>query len=536
MLKNNPDIILENRKLLARFLRKVHNTHDSPSLIRLVAGNMNHLVLCGATVNAGREADSRFFNYLSAECSLQGLDTYIIQKKLRPVALALGLSVSSDIQADYYDLLGITPDADTNDIKRAYRKLAYKTHPDTGSKGQDSSQTFIELNAAYQTLVTKDLRHQYDLSRNRLGLWKEQGGLKHRKLSLNPRHLYQFGALLVFFVLTALVSNYIFQKKAIFDEPYYDIQADIVKTKSQNEEAAIENRYVEKAPVESTDDLKGDLPEAPEKKMILTGSMEYKLYQPEPAEKHLASSSDKPVPESPVKSRPEKKKAPIPAVKASSRENDYRPAPVAETKEKIRDTGHKQAKLVPVNEKPFKEKSDEDSHSEDINQAKPLIETAEKDRGTGYDLTNTEQQVKDMDSQSHTSKPLVSAGDSRRKIRLADRLQYFLHDYCRTYEQKRLAEFTGFFTPDAIEMGKPFHKLLSTYRNNFETIDLIKYVIEPKEHSRRLDTGDISMRGNFSLKWCRYGESWQESEGSISMILIENADSFLIKKLNYSFK
>ncbi len=60
--------------------------------------------------------------------------------------------------ADYYQVLGISRNASEQDIKKAYRKLAHKHHPD---KGGDEKK-FKEINEAYQILSNKEKRSQYD--------------------------------------------------------------------------------------------------------------------------------------------------------------------------------------------------------------------------------------------------------------------------------------------------------------------------------------------------------------------------------------
>ncbi len=59
---------------------------------------------------------------------------------------------------DYYQILGISRDASRDEIKKAYRKLAHKYHPD---KGGDEKK-FKEINEAYQTLSDEEKKGQYD--------------------------------------------------------------------------------------------------------------------------------------------------------------------------------------------------------------------------------------------------------------------------------------------------------------------------------------------------------------------------------------
>lgn len=60
---------------------------------------------------------------------------------------------------NYYDILGVTKTATEDDIKKAYRKLAHKYHPD--KSGGDESK-FKEINEAYQILSDRNKRAQYD--------------------------------------------------------------------------------------------------------------------------------------------------------------------------------------------------------------------------------------------------------------------------------------------------------------------------------------------------------------------------------------
>ncbi|MCH8273892.1 MAG: DnaJ domain-containing protein [Armatimonadetes bacterium] len=67
---------------------------------------------------------------------------------------------------DYYRALGVTEDADLATIKRAYRKLARKLHPDVNS-ARDSARRMVELNEAYRTISDTALRAGYDARRRK---------------------------------------------------------------------------------------------------------------------------------------------------------------------------------------------------------------------------------------------------------------------------------------------------------------------------------------------------------------------------------
>src|SRR5258708_39327060 len=62
---------------------------------------------------------------------------------------------------DYYAALGVSRDASADEIKKAYRKLAQKHHPDV-SKEQGAEEKFKEIAEAYQTLKDPEKRAAYD--------------------------------------------------------------------------------------------------------------------------------------------------------------------------------------------------------------------------------------------------------------------------------------------------------------------------------------------------------------------------------------
>ena len=62
---------------------------------------------------------------------------------------------------DYYQILGVTPEAETPDIKMAYRKLARKYHPDLNAEA-DAEANFKEVAEAWEVLKDKDSRAEYD--------------------------------------------------------------------------------------------------------------------------------------------------------------------------------------------------------------------------------------------------------------------------------------------------------------------------------------------------------------------------------------
>lgn len=63
---------------------------------------------------------------------------------------------------DYYEILGVSKDASADDIKKAFRQLAKKYHPDMNKDDPSAAEKFKEVNEAYQVLGDETKRQQYD--------------------------------------------------------------------------------------------------------------------------------------------------------------------------------------------------------------------------------------------------------------------------------------------------------------------------------------------------------------------------------------
>ena len=64
---------------------------------------------------------------------------------------------------DYYEVLGVSKDASDSDLKKAFRSLARKYHPDKNPDDPDCERLFKEVQEAYAVLSNPDQRRQYDM-------------------------------------------------------------------------------------------------------------------------------------------------------------------------------------------------------------------------------------------------------------------------------------------------------------------------------------------------------------------------------------
>ena len=73
---------------------------------------------------------------------------------------------------DYYEVLGVKKDVDDTELKKAYRRLAMKYHPDRNTDDKDNGEQFKEINEAYEVLTDANKRAAYD----RMGHAAFEGG------------------------------------------------------------------------------------------------------------------------------------------------------------------------------------------------------------------------------------------------------------------------------------------------------------------------------------------------------------------------
>ena len=95
------------------------------------------------------------------------------------------MSTKDFLEKDYYKTLGVSKDATPDEIKKSYRKLARKFHPDANTRATaKAEERFKEISEAYDVLSDTTRRKEYDEARSLFGpggagRFRTPGGARH---------------------------------------------------------------------------------------------------------------------------------------------------------------------------------------------------------------------------------------------------------------------------------------------------------------------------------------------------------------------
>ena len=114
-----------------------------------------------------------------------------------------------------------------------------------------------------------------------------------------------------------------------------------------------------------------------------------------------------------------------------------------------------------------------------------------------------------------------------------DKIRDFIRAYRKAYESRDINRFRLFFTEDAIELNRPISAALPVYQKNFEALAALDYDIDLKAWEEDEATGQVTLKGQFDIRYRMSDSAWRSTQGEISMDLVETGGIYRIKRLDY---
>lgn len=474
------------------FCQQVMKARITPDLITLVAGKTAYIKYCREIANADAQYRKRFASF----CRKYGFDPDEIRTRVCLAATALGMCK----QADYYGILGVPPDADATAIKQAYRKKAQMLHPDKFNGDERDSEAFLELHAAYVHLNDPGLRKAYDEIRQCIGHWIEgdKASSRSRRRSGAGRFVgwmcVAFGGMLI-----AAYALDVYQGQSS-----YLSSQQLSEVRSEESGPAFVAVLTNKAATGETAepmDGQGDV---------------------------NRSKADDGAPAEAVSAAMLKAKSATSSAKIKRRR-------VERTVEATGVNSPKKDDFVGAAE-PIVNKG---SPSFRKRRMIPKIAKTTAPKKVGRQVSGAI--PPDVSTLSEGQKPhVVQAAAIQKKMDAKTfyllqelRVQTFLQNYTKTYEERDLEKFRAFFANNALEQGQPFETLLPKYQKTFNSVEALQYDIELKSVSLERGGNKIYVEGNFTTRYQLPEDNWGSCAGLIRMELLDEPGGILVSRLDY---
>ncbi len=508
-----------------------------------------------------------FENAIKEECRRFGIAVDLFYRRYRLLKAVLGLQ--SEDEQNYYEILEVDRYASTEEIKKAFRKLSLRYHPDLNPDDQNAAEKFQKIKEAYDVLSNPELRNHYDAKLASIDPLSCSGEIacmdsnfdsehapEHKKrkrpfktfllpfgiacgLLLLITFLFDFSNLLVYRALNQpsyhAGKSAVSPKKKIDDSkqlqqshPFIPV-AVLNSLREPSITYRLENHWT-KLPPPAQKKLKKkeksiilakakEIPKVfPNKKEESSKETEVNLSlsKPETSKFYIEPKISKAINTTPPKTAtPKKAKKHISQhqVKEKQKKTDktktVRPADkliIASSELKHKDS---------ISHKLVKKNNSYKKSSHFLPQ-----KTASAHRKTGLEKNRE-------DRLERHQKEIVLKN-------LEKRLVDFLNRYTSAYEKRDLAVFASFFTPDALENGIPVSSLWAKYRRNFMAVEDVNYLLKVKKFSPMPQGVTIECEFQLRVKF-KKSRQYVKSKGKLQMQLEYYNDDFKVKSLSYAF-
>ena len=524
---------------ISRLIKQLSRDSSTENTIAFFADTEGMLQSCKKVLAFYQEGNNEVSEWLHNECGKQAVPyLYFVQE----AGQILELFGSNDEKQDHYVTLGLSSAASPEEVKRAYRKLSAKYHPDTAGKGDgEATERFIQISRAYHAISNIKQESTSKMEGRATPSW-HYGNPKKASGRVFKKAMFGIFALVLLIVGASVLVSQIYSRKVMLSTLKLSGGAFVPPVKKvQAEESEVALTFAEKMQLAEKNEKKRqeasrkesvrpieisqDRAEPPEQKVVtvdMPGELEPKV-TPLPREPAPA------LPE-PAEIKPQTVSH-VAAVEKTKTAQDVRikeekiiivPAPEGGVVEK-----HKPVQPLQQVSAPERKKEEIVQRHEPEPQLKPEpVPVAYKHD----DAVKKEVAPPAVVETQQKELPLEPAPE----LTAQQRIDTFLAEYCRAYGDKNLMAFIRFFELGATENGKPITELVGTYTDLFDstqTIGLQILTLKWDESSQ----GRINLNGRFKIDLVYQNAEAVHGQGKIDFLLVEEQGRLLVKKMDYSF-
>ncbi|MDD3619734.1 MAG: DnaJ domain-containing protein [Desulfobulbaceae bacterium] len=513
---------------VSRLAQAFAGIQSTEELIIFVAGSDNMLALCRQLMERfDRDPHDPLVREADRACAAHGILPGLFFAEVRKVLLALNRF--HDAGRDHYGVLGLSPGASLEEVKKAYRRLSKQYHPDKTGQAIDEGRRFMEISGAYHALMAG-----IDRKKSARTLpWREKKGQGPAASRHRSRNLF-VGLMLALLLVLIAISIFLsagYNRKAVISQLEMSKAAhgrgDAPAALAAGKEKPAGDNISADAYAPAAAGEEDSPPEAarPEKPRSPQADILAESHREAAAWVSVGSRDEAPSPESmegqahPVGSDPEA--VPGQAPPAAGTENKFS-AGQAEGEGAVQD------RAVAAEEAGPEPLPEPETRSPPVSEEKLAGVEDEAGRPGGQVVFSREESG--MASPGSGRAEEAGPGPARDRAREIDE---FIGRYARCYNSRELTPFLALFTDKATENGQPLAEMTEQYRALFARTRNIRLAVLNLGWSREGE--GFEARGDFRATYLYADGRSREHNGEITFHLVDDRDGMKISALEYVF-
>ena len=550
------------QKPLIQELMKAFTTHSSmDATLSFVASRGGLLSACQTLLKDLERDDTQSVEWVRVECEKYSLTFRSFVDQLSQL---VSLFVPTEDIADYFSILGLQAGAGHDEIKKSYRKLSLRYHPDTATGSDpDASEKFMQITKAYHILIGRNDQSRPNVASSQASNWEPRRQKSIHAGRQKKLFIWVLGLVTILLVFSAVTSK-VYKRKAMLaglkesrgafvppqtkheiDFAEHEEEAKVLSPVVPEKEETFQFDHESKEDIIASTENKEESEDVNQKEKI-TSNVEsgFKPAEPPSSVSRIEAREERVgevlAQQIPTLSRNAEKKLQKPPLK-------NQPPEYAEKNNLTTDqVGPEHVHL----------KSENQSQSDELQVEGNLPLGKDAISGNGIkdhldpgaqpvlfndaEVATTDSEMPGVHSEKNEEVlvrvPVVEE-DNRQtfseEVDLQSKIDAFFAHYISAYEQRNLILFSRYFDADATENGKLFTTILPVYMDLFTTTSSLK--MDLSILSWKKAGNGVSIDGRFKVDFLYTDAREIHGSGAIHFMLKENNGEFRIQSMEYEF-